>query len=312
MRSYGLFVAAVVILCTSATAQIRPIFDPDDFVDPRQHEGPVFGSRLVAGAASDFVDDYRPLNQSASFLHLVNSFYWKSFELDYKHSEVFADRGSREVTSCGCSPPIYFPTPSTGDSTPSAPPQSSKETVQFGWYHSVSGGPVDPPVMLRYRLSWSRQAVHTTVRSGSTDDIIARLSGREQSLGIDADTFFRVRGHDIYGSVFYAQNVRSGTIDDRRQQELAYMARFPGTSYKSILMRATMTVGAISNRGAAGLNLVNPAFEALWHHHASRVNVHLIWSPLAMRSGAAGWETHQQVVIYVDRGYVKLFGKPSG
>jgi len=303
------FVMILTFLATAAAAQMMPIFDPNDFVDPRQHEGAVFGSRLIAGAAANFVDDYRPLKQNASFLHLVNSFYWKSFELDYKHSEVFAGRGPQTVTSCGCSPQIYFPTPPTGNSTPSAPPQASKETLQFAWYHSVPGGPADPPVMLRYRLSFSRQGARTTVRSGSTGEIIDRLSGREQSIGLDADTFFRVSGHDVYGSLFYAGNVRSGTTNDRSQRELAYMARFPGTSYKNILMRATMTVGAISNRGAAGLNLVNPAFEALWHHDPSRVNVHFVWSPLAMRSGAAGWETHHQVAIYLDRGYVKLFGK---
>lgn len=308
MRHHIVFAAALLLFSAVVSAQMRPIFDPDDFVHPGQHEGPVFASRLIIGAAANFSDDYRPLHKSARFLHLTNSFYRGNFQFDYKHSEVRADKGPPTV-SCGCSPTIYFPTPPPHDSTPAPPQPSRKETLQFGWYFSLPGGPADPPVMLRVRASFSRQSIDTTIHSSQTGDVSARLSGREQSFGLDTDTYFRIRGHDIFGALLYARNVRSGTTDDRRQQELAYMARFPGTSYKNILMRATMTVGAISNRGAAGLNLVNPAFEALWHHHPSRANLHLIWSPQATRSGARGWEMHHQIAIYVDRGFVKLFSK---
>ena len=303
--------ATLSLFAATASGQMRSLFDPDDFVDPRQHEEAVFAARLVAGGARDVTDDYRPLHQNAGFLHLANSFYWKKFQFDYKHTEVLADRGPQIVTTCGCSPSIYFPTPPTRDSTPSAPLPEPKETLQFGWYYEASGGQPDLPVMLRLRASFSWQPVNTVVHSGTNDEITARLSGREKSFGLETDTYFRIGSHNVFGSLVYARNVRSGTTDDRSQQEIAYTARFPGTSYKSILMRATMTVGAISNRGAAGFNLFNPAFEAMWHHHPSRVNVHLIWSPLAMRSGAAGWETHHQIAIYVDKGYVKLFGKPS-
>src|SRR4051812_32843436 len=139
--------ALIVLVAAKGAAQMIPIFDPDDFVDPGQHVGPVFASRLVGGAAHDFIDDYRPLHQNTTFVHMVNSFYWKTFDFHYKHSEVFADRGPQRVTMCGCSPPIYFPTPPTRDATPSAPLPESKETLQFGWYHGVPSGRADPPVV---------------------------------------------------------------------------------------------------------------------------------------------------------------------
>ena len=85
------------------------------------------------------------------------------------------------------------------------------------------------------------------------------------------------------------------------------MSRFPGRAVGPVLLRATLTVGGISGRGAAGLNLINPAFEAFWHNHLTRANVHLVWSPQSTLSGAAGWETHHQVAVFVDRAlYVRL------
>jgi hypothetical protein len=299
----------LLFIAITVSAQQRPIFDPDDFLDPRQHSG-VFTSRLVLGAASNFVDDYRPLGQDAGFIHVTNSLYWKRYELDYKHSEVRGADKPLDVFRCGCNPPIYFPTPPPGDATPAATRPGSKDTVQLGWYHDVSGGAGEPRIMLRYRLTLSYQHLETVIRSGTTRQIVERRSGRDQSIGLDADTHFRIRGHDIWGSVVYARTVRSGTIDDRKQQELTYTSRFPAREVGPVLVRALFTVGGVTGRGASGLNVVNPAFEAFWHDHTTQANVHLVWSPQSTRSGAAGWETHNQVAIFVDRAlWVGLFRK---
>src|SRR4029077_16848936 len=99
----------------------------------------------------------------------------------------------------------------------------------------------------------------------------------------------------------YARTVRSGTPDNRSQNELAYTHRFPVLPVKSVLFRATLTVGSVSGRGATGLNVVNPYFEAFWHHYSSQANLHLVWSPQATRSGTGGWEHHNQVALFVDR-----------
>lgn len=301
LGAFGLLVAA------SAAAQQRPIFDPDDFVDFRQRDGTVFVSRLVLGGAVGFVDDYRPLHQNTGFLHLANSLYLGHVQFDYKHSEVVGK--DTPVSMCLCNgKPIYFPTPPSPDSVPAAPPPGRKETMQFAWYRRAGGGPAQPSVMLRYRLSLSQQPVATDITAIATGKT-SRMSGRERSIGLDADIFFPIAGHDVWGSLLYARTVRTGTTDNREQNALAYMSRFPGMAFRKVLLRATLTVGGVSGRGASGLNIVNPAFEAFWHHPGTDVNVHLVWSPLAARSGAEGWQTHHQIALFVDRAlYVKLFG----
>jgi len=162
--------------------------------------------------------------------------------------------------------------------------------------------------MMRYRVTASRQPIDTAVTLVSTGQIVARLSGREQSFGFDADTYFRIAGHNIFGSIFYVHAVRSGTVENRAQNELAYMSRFPGITLRKVLLRATLTVGGVSGRGASGINVANPAFEAFWHDPKTAANFHLVWSPLAARSGAEGWHTHRQIALFVDRAlYVHLF-----
>src|SRR5438105_12949268 len=87
MRSHILLSSALALLLgTIAIAQPRPIFDPDDFVDPRQHAGPVFISRLVLGAALNPIDDYRPLHQNTGFVSLTNSLFCSRVQFHYKHS----------------------------------------------------------------------------------------------------------------------------------------------------------------------------------------------------------------------------------
>lgn len=79
-------------------------------------------------------------------------------------------------------------------------------------------------------------------------------------------------------------------------------------SNEAVCACLTSDVGGVAGRGASGLNIVNPAFDAFWHDPKTRANIHLVWSPLAARSGAEGWQTHHQIALFVDRAlYVKLF-----
>ena len=305
-RFLSVFFFVLLLSTTAALAQPGPVFEPDDSVDPRQHDGAVFISRLVLGGASGFIDDYRPRHGTAGFLGLANSLYVGHIQLDYKISDMSGN--TNPVSVCGCAGnPIYFPTPPSADSIPAAPPSGLKETAQLAWYHAVAGGPAEPPVMLRYRLSFSLQAIKTDVTSIATGET-SHLSGRERSFGLDADTYFRIRGHDVWGSLIFARTVQTGTIAARWQNELAYMSRFPGRAIGPILVRATLTLAGVTGRGASGLNVVNPAFEAFWHDPKTRMNLHLVWSPLAARSGAEGWQNFHQVAFFVDYApYVKLF-----
>jgi len=181
--------------------------------------------------------------------------------------------------------------------------------VQAAWYAPSPAGPEGMPVMLRYRLTLSRQRIDTIVESFATGEIVSRLSGREQSFGLDADTYFRIGSHDVFGSLTYARTARSGTTDNRSQNELTYASRFPAVAFHKILVRTILTVGGVTGRGAAGLNIVNPAFEAFWHDPKTRMNLHLVWSPLAMRSGTEGWRTQHQIAVFADRVYIHLFGQ---
>jgi hypothetical protein len=303
MRPSHLCGILALFACITAAAQPRPIFDVDDFVDPSHHDGPLFISRLILGATRNAIDDYRPLHDDAAFIHVANSFYWSHFQLDYGHSEVRAESDPPGVKTCGCSPPIYFPTPPPRDGTPLPPHPGSKDVVRFGWY---------PRSSLRYQLSWSRQAIHTDLVSLTTGRILSRVSGDEQSFALDGDTHFRVGGRDVWGSLLFARTLRSGTIDDRGQNEFLYLSRFPARLLGPVIVQATLAAGVVTGRGAAGLNVVNPALEVFWHEPRTQTNLHVVWSPQSARSGVGGWETHHQIAVFVDRALiVKLFSKRS-
>jgi hypothetical protein len=299
--------AVLTLFAATAFAQQAPIFDLDDNVDPRGAPGKFFASRIVAGGTWNADDDYRPLHRNLGFVHLANSFYWSTFQLNYKHTESRASGTPAPVSACECFPtPIYFPTPPSRDSTPAAPVPGRKETAQFGWY-GLESGPPDERVMLRFQLTLTRQPIHTAVTSLTTEQV-TRRDGHEQSFGVDADTYVPLARGGLFGSLSFARTARSGTTDDRVQNELTYTNRFPVVSAGPLLLRAMLTIGGVSGRGVTGLNIVNPYFEAFWHHAASKTNFHLVLSPQSMRSGSGGWETHPQVALFVDRPlFVKLF-----
>jgi hypothetical protein len=303
IRSHALPLVLTLVLGGAAAAQQRPIFDPDDFLDPREREGTFFVSRLVAGGARSYIDDFRPASEDVAFLHVTNSVYWKGVQFDYKHSEVFAENGPPDVILCGCSGrdnPIYFPTPPPGDATPNPPPPGPKDTLQFGHYLSWGRSADGVPVTLRYRLTYSHQKIERDVVSAATGET-SRLSGKEQSFGFETDTRFRIAGRDLFGSLIVSRSVRSGTPEDRSQTSIVHVSRFPAVAWKRVLFRATLTAGGVSGRGSTALNVVHPAFEAFWHDHYTRANFHLIYSPQTLRSGTGGWNMTHQIAVFVDR-----------
>jgi hypothetical protein len=299
-----LLLALFLLLPASAAAQQRPIFDVDDFVDPRHHEGSVFASRLIAGAALNFIDDYRPRHHAATFVQWANNVYWKQLQLDYKHTEIRSGP-TPSLQMCPCNPPIFFPTPPSAESTPQAPPSGAKDTVQFGFYWPWPRKDA-APVMLRTRLTVALQRINTVATFAGSNTVAARLSGRERSIGLETDTYLPL-GRGIFGTLQWARTERTGTAADRTQQELVYTNRFPGTTLGSVIVRALLTVGAVTDRGGTGVNVVNPAFEAFYHHPKTRVNFHLVYSPQSTRSGTGGWETHHQIAFFADWGHVWLF-----
>lgn len=302
----------VMLFALSAAAQPHDLFDPDDFVDPRQHDGPVFFSRLVLGGASNLSDHFRPLDQNAGFLHLSNHFYWTEFQFNYKHSEVRSeDHGPVRVQQCGqCDPPVFFPTPPPPGAVPAPPPTGSKDTLQIAWYRQAGGGSGRIPVMLRYLLTASLQKIDSVITDPFTGQVLSRRSGDEHSIGIEGDIWIPMAGRDVFGSFQYARTVRRGTVDDLRQQELTVMSRLPGMALGRVLFRPSLIIGGVSGRAGTAINVVNPQFEAFLHERTTRANFHLVWSPQFLNSGLEGWTTTHQIAIFVDRAlFVKLFGK---
>src|SRR5688572_33414954 len=90
-----------ILTAVTVSAQ-RPLFDPDDFLDPRSTGGrPVFISRLVIGAASNMNGDgFRPLGENVGYVHLATSFSWRSVQFDYKRSQLKAEDGDAALWEC--------------------------------------------------------------------------------------------------------------------------------------------------------------------------------------------------------------------
>ena len=285
------------------------MFEPEDFVDPRMHEGAVFISRLVGGLARNFIDDYRPLHDDVAFLQVATDMYWSSFQAGYKHTELRAETDLPQAFFCNC-PQLYFPTPPLDDEIPAAPPAGSRDMLQFGWYRSVARTGRDP-LALRYRFTWTRQSIERTIRSAATHNVVSHLNGVEQSFGFDGDTHVRIAGRDFFGLVAWSTSRRGDTIDPATQRELTYTHRFPGVAVKTVLFRTTLTVGGVSNRGGTAVNVVNPLLEIAWLEPHTNANLHLVYSPQALNSGANGWQAHHQVALFADWGVVYLFGKPK-
>jgi hypothetical protein len=345
--------AVLVAFLTAVTASAqRPLFDPDDFLDPRSTGGrPVLISRLVVGAGSNLTGDgFRPLGKNTGYVHLATSFSWRSVQFDYKRSQIQDQDGNaarwelprendgengggeftpfkraRNATPKSDGGVILVPSPppplqQTRNATP-----KSKDTLNAAFYWPVpAGGGI--PVMLRSRVTFSTQPIET--------DLIAfnqptrHLSGRERTFALDTDTWFRIAGHDVYGSLAFSQTrtkTQTPDIDDfetpgdRDERAITYTNRFPSLSLDKakIVIRPTLTVGGISNRGGAALNVVSPAIEIFRPFPRTGANLHVIYSPQwavepivgsQTNPGGAQWRTTHQVAVLIDRAlFVKVF-----
>jgi len=291
------FLAAV-----TASAQ-QPPFDPDNFLDPRSADGrPVFISRIVVGAASNLSGDgFRPLGENVGYVHLANSFSWRSVQFDYKRSQMKAQDGEAarwELCNCNDERMVL-----TRNATP-----RSKDTLQAAWYWPLPAGG-DIPIMLRSRVTYATQPIE----SESPFTSVGQGSGRERTFALDTDTWFRIAGRDVFGSLAFSETKTTtntpGRLGDRKERALTYTNRFPAFSYEraKILIRPTLAVGGISNRGGSKVNLVNPAVEIFRPFPRTGANLHVLYSPQWVE-GAAGWQTTHQVAVYLDYPlFVKIF-----
>lgn len=297
-------VVFVFLTAVTASAQ-RPIFDPDEFLDPRATGGrPVLISRLVTGVASDMTGDgFRPLGENAGYVHLANSFYWGRVQFDYKRSEMRAEDGEAARWNYDFQADQYQ---QTRNATP-----KSKDTLQAGWYWPApaSGG---IPVMLRSRVTFTTQEVDTDL---VVDTDFTRMSSRERTIALDTDTWFRIAGREVFGSLAFSERKTSGAPINpndettRDERTLTYTNRFPSLSYNraKILVRPTLTIGALTNRHGSTVNLINPAIELFRPFVRSGVNLHVIWSP-QWSANADDCKVTNQFAVLIDRAlFVKVF-----
>jgi hypothetical protein len=314
-------VTFALLTALSASAQ-WPIIDPDDFLNPRTTGGrPVLLSRIVVGGASNMSGDgFRPLGKNVGYVHLATSLSWRSLQFAYKRSQMKAEDGDAAVWHIirAQTPPISYPRGmaqavvgipilQTRNATP-----KSKDTMNTGWYWPVGGGGGGIPIMLRSRVTFATQPIETDtvidssfVANGTTQ----RLSGRERTFAFDTDTWFRIAGRDVFGSLAVSQTKTTGTLADRKERALTYTNRFPSLSLSRarIVIRPTFTVGAISNRGGSAVNLVNPAIEIFRPFARTGANLHVIYSPQWIASGQQ-WKATHQVAVLIDRAlFVKVF-----
>jgi hypothetical protein len=259
----GLIVIA--FLASSALAQ-RPVFEPDDFVDPAIHEGPLFFSRLVTGGVWNPEDRFRPIHGDVGFVILTNSLYVDRFQFDYKHREAAGD-DPPPLTRCDCPDPVYFPTPPPGDAMPAGPQPGRSVTLQLAFYRTSN------TLTLRYRLAFTRQQLDTTVTSARTGEVIEQRSGHDQSLTVDADTHFRTRMGRGHALLRVPLAPECPTIARKR-------IRVRVASSRMVRERSPLPHQAHGRRHFRPRygehQPVNPYFEALWRHRDTRINFHLV------------------------------------
>jgi hypothetical protein len=326
-------IAAVLLalLTTVAASAQDPLFDPDDFLDPRTTNGrPVFISRIVVGGASNMSGDgFRPLAEHVGYLHLANSFSWRSVQFDYKRTQMKAADGAAAVlriTEVRGAPidegieVLRFETSTSVEQTRKATPKS-KDTLHAAWYWPVpAGGGI--AVMIRSRVTFATQPIETDLvkvvinydgndndNTPTTTTTTERVSGHERTFALDTDTWFRIAGHNVFGSLAVSETKTTGTLADRKERALTYTNRFPSVSLDKarILIRPTLTVGGITGRDSSGVNLVNPAIEIFRPFAQTGANLHVIWSPQWTANGN-DWKVKHQVAVLIDRAlFVKVF-----
>lgn len=297
--------AVLFAFFTAVTAFAQRPLDLDDFLDPRATGGrPVLISRLVVGGGSNMNGDgFRPLGENIGYVHLATSFSWRSVQFDYKRSQMKAEDGNAgriEFSQIERGPLVLV-------GSPRYPTPKSKDTLNAAFYWPVpaSGG---IPVMLRSRVTYSNQPVEVDVILNQES---RHASGRERTFAIDTDTWFRIAGHDVFGSLAVSG---TKTTSDREERVLTYTNRFPSLPLNRarILIRPTLTVGGISNRAGSAVNLVNPAIEIFRPFPRTGANLHVIYSPqwtvANVVNGGERWKATHQVVVLIDRAlFVKIF-----
>jgi hypothetical protein len=309
------------LLFTAAAHAQLPIFSPDDFIDPRATQGRVvFISRLVAGGARGYTDQYRDLGQDVAYVHVANSLYWSGFQAGYEHSEI---RGSNDwsqrrperqvppvvIQQCDptpISPPICanatFPTGTASKPVDVAP----RDAVQLSWYHSAGDR-----LMLRYQASYSRQYALPELPPQGT---VTPAEDHDDTRGAQLDAAVRIGSRTFSGTASVTELTRASAIARTKTRAVTLTAFLPLVRVGPAILTPRVQFGRISGEeGTPSIDLITPSLDLALNIPRTRTNVHVVYSPLMERidSGRQSQRTtHHQLAVYVDRALiVAVFGR---
>ncbi|HKS22349.1 MAG TPA: hypothetical protein VJZ76_06100 [Thermoanaerobaculia bacterium] len=289
MRRVGL--AAVLLLCSIASrAQEFEIFDPNDFIDPRER-GAVFaptgwqllapGSpfsvvRVYGGQVSNYQWRDTPTGADLTFAHVVWNRYRDNRQFNLKLTTYDVEEGAHL--------PWY------------------RGTIQFARYFAIpttrgmSVGAGDP-VRAAGRILFTGSLEQNPLRE---TDVRARVVDHE--FGIEVDAYLRTTRFTTSGSVVWTRRV----VDDGRYADrLVYFYRGPEISKFDNRLRfaANLACGGEHTdrwRWGATRLIATTSIDLPTAGGRRLGTVNLAWGPSYL-PGSATQRTQRELAIYFDR-----------
>jgi hypothetical protein len=300
MRTAVLAVLLSLLVVAAANAQQLDIFDPDDFVDPWDLPGPVFISRLVAGASRGYLDQYRPVGQDVGFVHIANSLYWSGFQFDYKRTQLRGENPPPEESCRGLSVQASA-CMSARIELGAAPVPGSKDLAQLSWYQTIGNR-----VTIRYRIAQGRQSARPETAAhvpGIEDHDDTRI------LQVDGRVF--VGNRVLSGTVAWTELTRHSTFDQTKQRTLIFGTYLPIVLIGPAQLISRLQLGSVSGVTPV-IDIINPSVELALHVERVNMNLHVVYSPV-FRDLGNGKSMNHQVAVYADRRlFMFIFGRKKG
>jgi hypothetical protein len=296
----ALRVAAAVVFCAAAVhAQELDLFDPNDFIDPRER-GAVFKdsgfgtsepgdaftlTRAYAGRVSDYQWRNTPTNADLSFAHLTTNFYRGDKQLNLKLTVLEGNTEARV--------PAY------------------RGTIQFGQYFvtsernaGASKGDSDLRMSGRWLVTLAAEENTLTpqpqLRANAEFGAGASSSDPDDptflyEFGFEVDGYLRYRRAGVVGSIVWMRRkVAENQVIDR----LTYVYRLPERPVGNVRLNASLGFGGERNDGwqwGATRALLVASYDI------ERLNgsVNLAYGPTVV-PGARHRNVYHELAVYVD------------
>lgn len=286
-------IATLALLCAAALrAQELELFDPNDFIDPRER-GAVFQAggwatsdpgddfsllRGYAGRVSDYQWRNTPTNAELSFLHLTANLYRAQRQLNLKLTVL---DGNTEAQV-----PAY------------------RGMIQYGQYFVTrerSGRTSTDESDLRMSGRWllTAAAEENTLRrapSSAPEATPANDSPLLYEFGVEVDGYLRYRRAAVVGSVVWTRRkVAENQVIDR----LTYVYRLPERTLGNVRLNASLGFGGERsdgwNWGASRALLIASYDIERWNG-----SINFAYGPTYV-PGERLRHVYHEVAIYIDR-----------